>query len=475
MTTTHFEKQGSFFKVDNTDDGNGIAYGWCLVCEEDGVPHVDSQGDHIPVAAMLDAAASFAESSRIGKDQHAGDAIATVPYIYPITTSTNTLGIESNRTGLVIGWKPNDPEVLKSIADGSRTGFSIGGVLEDSEIVDKAATDRPAGARIFRRFRISEISLVDRPAVPGALVSYVKSATPTEDEALAKHRADLEAQLAKQLADAAYEQKVVTESHAFLDETCARHGIEYATKVAETNRDSIGRWGATWLEKRAATTSADADPAAYLKQTREALVAADNAVLDYVAKFAKATKQTAAAAHVALVRSGDAAFQDLYAKASAARRALTEPRETAIEKAATSTIETLQAQIDKAVEDFSIAQNLTPADAHARLLQISPSFLAMRNQLSQAYTDRAIAHDTAEGQLMLAHHAADSTANDAKLEALRAAEETPMYRALRLRVEQYQRDENIPSYAQAAVKAMRTDAETQRLYAAASAAQSARG
>jgi hypothetical protein len=177
---TAIAKRGAFFKAEGK-----LVYGWALVCEERGAdgefaPYVDTQGDHIPEDAMVEAAIEFAKNSRTGLDMHAGSPAGSVPLVYVITRGSAMLGIESTKTGMLIGWEPNDPELLKAIAAGERTGFSIGGeVLEsDHDLAKfaKAADGEPTASkpRVFRRFRIDEISLVDRPAMEGATIAYVK-------------------------------------------------------------------------------------------------------------------------------------------------------------------------------------------------------------------------------------------------------------------------------------------------------------
>lgn len=174
-----FEKQGSFFKADD----QGIVYGWAIVCTENGAAYTDLQGDHIPVAAMLDAAADFAKHSRVGKDMHEGDSVGEHLFLYPITKSSADLGVHSTREGLIVGFKPSDPALLDLVRSGARTGFSIGGTLSDSveeplgkSRIAKGAAPAASVRRTFRTFKINEISLVDKPAQEGATVGYVKSA-----------------------------------------------------------------------------------------------------------------------------------------------------------------------------------------------------------------------------------------------------------------------------------------------------------
>lgn len=175
------EKSGQFFKSDGK-----LIYGWALVCEQkdaDGnwTQYVDTQGDHIPEDVMVEAALDFAKNSRIGKDMHDGDQVASVPFIYVVTKNSNELGLATDKTGMLIGWEPSDPALLDAVSKGERTGFSIGGYVlesddgaEKSKKTKKSKGDAAKSPRIFRRFRIDEISLVDMPAMEGATIGYVK-------------------------------------------------------------------------------------------------------------------------------------------------------------------------------------------------------------------------------------------------------------------------------------------------------------
>jgi len=212
---TAIAKRGEFFKADGR-----VIYGWALVCEErvddEWHEYRDTQGDHIPEAVALDAALEFAKNSRVGKDMHTGDQVGSVPMVFMITRGSTALGIESDKTGMLIGWEPSDPALLAAVASGERTGFSIGGeILESEQGVTKFAKaddgETKPTTRIFRRFRIDEISLVDRPAMEGATIAYVKRDARISTHAPATNKvsdmdpkdekiAELEAQLAAALA-----------------------------------------------------------------------------------------------------------------------------------------------------------------------------------------------------------------------------------------------------------------------------------
>jgi hypothetical protein len=192
IATPAFEKVGEFFKV---DDDLGIAYGWAIVSTENGKPYFDLQGDHIPEEVMVEALFDFSKNSRVGKDMHAGDQTGEHVFIYPMTKATMSgLGITGEKTGAIVGYKPTNKADLAQIKSGARTGFSIGGVLiaSDETEVGKtlrkgyaATSDGKKKGRVFRTFKIHEISLVDRPAQEGATVGVVKRVLAEHDLAKA--------------------------------------------------------------------------------------------------------------------------------------------------------------------------------------------------------------------------------------------------------------------------------------------------
>jgi hypothetical protein len=110
------------------DPGLGIAIGFAVICKDGGKDYFDVQGDHIPESAMLAAATDFMLNSRVGKTMHAGDKTGDVVFAFPLTTDiAKSLGIRTEKTGLLIGFKPSDEETLEKLAKGEFTGFSIGG------------------------------------------------------------------------------------------------------------------------------------------------------------------------------------------------------------------------------------------------------------------------------------------------------------------------------------------------------------
>ena len=115
-------------RVNKVDDRLGIVFGYAIVCQEGGHDYYDTQGDFIPEDSMLRACANFMAGPRTAKAQHAGGRIGQVVFGYPLTRDiADALGVTVQRTGFVVGMKPDCREMLDRFANGEFTGFSIGG------------------------------------------------------------------------------------------------------------------------------------------------------------------------------------------------------------------------------------------------------------------------------------------------------------------------------------------------------------
>lgn len=126
-----FEK-GTVLKA---DEGLGLVFGWGIVCTEKGVDHFDLQGDHIPDNVMLKGVSEFMENARVGKDMHSGDQIGSVVHSFPLTADiAKAFGIQTEKTGWMVAWKPDSESMLKMYLSGERTGFSIGGLCSYDEV-----------------------------------------------------------------------------------------------------------------------------------------------------------------------------------------------------------------------------------------------------------------------------------------------------------------------------------------------------
>lgn len=133
--------QAQLLKV---DESLGLVFGFGIVCNQKGEPYYDTQGDHVPEQAMLEAAADFMLKSRATTDMHArggasGQEVVKdgdVVFAFPLVTDVaKALGITTENTGLLVAIRPS-PDVLAKFKDGTYTGFSIGGARVEEEVVE---------------------------------------------------------------------------------------------------------------------------------------------------------------------------------------------------------------------------------------------------------------------------------------------------------------------------------------------------
>lgn len=125
-------------EVKKIDDTLGVVFGWAIVCTEGGEPYFDLQGDHIPEDAMLAAAADFMENSAAVKEMHTGERVGSTLFAFPLTSEVaKAFGLDSSRTGLMIGVRPSDKGMLERFRSGELRAFSIGG----QRIVDEVLED----------------------------------------------------------------------------------------------------------------------------------------------------------------------------------------------------------------------------------------------------------------------------------------------------------------------------------------------
>ena len=124
-------------EVCKVNEALGLVFGWAIVCKENGRDHFDLQDDAVTEAGMLDAAADFMANSRAAKAMHKGDPVGSILFAFPMTGEiAKSLGIHTDKTGLLIGMKP-DAVTLGKFKTGEFTGFSIGGVrIVDEEVDD---------------------------------------------------------------------------------------------------------------------------------------------------------------------------------------------------------------------------------------------------------------------------------------------------------------------------------------------------
>ena len=130
--------------ISKVDTDRGLVFGWAIIskqADEGGElkPYYDLQSDYIPEDAMLDASMGFMAHSRAAGEMHKSDGekytfgdhrqVGHVLFALPVTEDlTKAFGLGApDRTGLIIGMKVDDPEVLAKFDSGEYTGFSIEG------------------------------------------------------------------------------------------------------------------------------------------------------------------------------------------------------------------------------------------------------------------------------------------------------------------------------------------------------------
>jgi hypothetical protein len=134
--TVEFAKRHDM-SVLKVDDELGLVFGWAIVSKDGGEDYFDVQGDHIPEHSMLKASTDFMLSDRIGKEMHDGEARGTIVFAWPLTEDiAKAMGLTTDRTGLMIAWKPHDVATLDKFKSGEYSGFSIGGHRNKDEEVD---------------------------------------------------------------------------------------------------------------------------------------------------------------------------------------------------------------------------------------------------------------------------------------------------------------------------------------------------
>jgi Putative phage serine protease XkdF len=122
----------SFFKVSGVDQNLGLVFGWGIVCKEGGEDYYDTQKNHVPEDAMVEATTDFMKSARVHGDMHVRGTGPEVPagmvvHSFPLTTEiAKAMGIDTTKTGWMVATAP-DAAMLAKFASGEYTGFSIGG------------------------------------------------------------------------------------------------------------------------------------------------------------------------------------------------------------------------------------------------------------------------------------------------------------------------------------------------------------
>ena len=117
----------SSVKILKMDDEQRVVWGWASVATENGTPVFDSHGDHIPMSELTKASIDFMENIRVGKSLHHGDQVSAVIGCLPLSQElAKALGIQSDREGLIMGFRVHDDQTWNLIKSGDLPALSIG-------------------------------------------------------------------------------------------------------------------------------------------------------------------------------------------------------------------------------------------------------------------------------------------------------------------------------------------------------------
>lgn len=143
-------------KVEDNDDGTitvtGIASSGA----------VDSDGETITPEAMKNAIPDYMKFGAV-REMHQPSAAGTA-----VSCSVDDVTGKTDFSALVV-----DEQAIKKVKTGVYKGFSIGGKVTERDPKDK---------KIIKGLNLIEISLVDRPANPEALMTMYKAASTPEDD-----------------------------------------------------------------------------------------------------------------------------------------------------------------------------------------------------------------------------------------------------------------------------------------------------
>lgn len=130
------------YQVLKADAALGVLFGFGIVCKkrnpatgaleqyyDDGSESAPDFSEGISEHEMLKASADFMAAERAIEVEHRGPIVGgTVLFAFPLTEEiAKALGIKSDQTGLLVGVRPSDPEVVQKALRGELRGFSIFG------------------------------------------------------------------------------------------------------------------------------------------------------------------------------------------------------------------------------------------------------------------------------------------------------------------------------------------------------------
>lgn len=421
----------------------GIAFGFALTSTVDGAPYFDLQGDAIGEDELVKVAAEYLEAGGAIDEQH--DSVpdaGRLVFAYPLTTEiASSLGIETKKTGLLVGVKLA-PDVLAKVKSGAITGFSIAGFGERTPLEKAKRARLTAGAN-------GHSHVIDDDSIESGETSEEDDFEGTGR----KHRhswtrlSSGAIQLGEALGhthevlDHALDQKTACEKRD--DEN--RHGgfmkwlaglePDTALGIAKTNANQS--WGRAWIEKVAGVAKAAQGPRVdeqFFKSAEVSFAKAAEALDAYLATHVvKRQKERPLERHDAtnvagdLMLAGDKEMLRLYEQWQKSKeRLLYGPRDE-IAGPFDAQIRHTMTSIDARIEAYALQHNIPLSDARGALERLSSAHRADTERLERLTNEKYRALAAAEAQ---SHRVRSASLNAGKLASAPAKAETPAERAL---------------------------------------------
>lgn len=130
-----FDDKRNDMQVAKVDEDQRLVFGFAQICKIDGEEYYDSDNEHFPEAATVKAWADFMDDVRTHKAMHSGGAVGQVTFAFPLVTDiAKAMGITCAKSGVIVGVRVHDDDVLAKFKSGEYTGFSIGGNADFKDI-----------------------------------------------------------------------------------------------------------------------------------------------------------------------------------------------------------------------------------------------------------------------------------------------------------------------------------------------------
>jgi len=127
------------------DEDRQFVAGWASVVSVDGKPVIDTEGDTMTEADLVESAEEFMRSYRRGKKSHQGDAdkVEFVQSVVFTEEVQDAMGIDLGFVGWWLGGYVRDDELWQDVRAGTFRGFSVGGSAVRLVVEGEVEKSRP--------------------------------------------------------------------------------------------------------------------------------------------------------------------------------------------------------------------------------------------------------------------------------------------------------------------------------------------